>query len=629
MTSGNYGFHFEPAGRSGTQGAISPAEQFFEGSMAEESLMRETGQNSIDAKSGSEPVTIVFELAQMPTDAVPGIEGLREHIAAVEEQTRAAQGHDSMLLAHETVQQESMAVLRVGDYGTKGLSGSESINDPRSPLSALTRGAGISADDGTRGGSFGIGSAVGPMASAINTVLYTSLPLECSEVVFAGYSCLATHRDAAGVWRTGEGFFTDLNHDDFRYLRNPPPIGPFDTRKQPGTDLFVLGYRKADADPDLQHIKVAAMKNFLLAIDRGELIVIGKSSETKWRLDAETLADHVKEDPETAAFYRAIKDPNPIVGCLPTLGEVTLRIDVDDTLKKTLHTVAVRRPLMKVHTFRHTSIPVKYAAVLECSDPAANTLLRQLEPPQHHKWDPGRAPGGKKLLVGLSTFVRDGLKSRVQEQIGDQVQVEGLSKYLPDELFEDRSLGNAGPAGRPTNGGGTESESSTVRGREQGDQAALGGGRRAVPIKVRVPAGSEGEQATEKGKDTGGTGTRGSKGGAMPGTGGQGEGTTSRIGAGDIRFRSWSDAASGDLCIALTPSEDISGDLELVALGPGGSAEEGYLLPMKSASATTYGVTTGLNHEGNVLTGLELSGGVTTQIRLQLSTNHRYRLGIK
>ena len=235
MTQDGFGFYFETARRAAAQGAIAPAEQFFEGSHAEESLVRETGQNSLDAKAGEAPVTMVFELAGIPTDSIPGIDRLRDHLSRSAVAAEGSQGHDRMLRACETADSDEVMVLRISDYGTKGLGGTESINDPQSPLSALTRGAGISADDGSRGGSFGIGSAVGPMASDMCTVLYTSLPLGSSDVVFAGYSRLASHRDDVGRWRVGDGFFTDLSvEDDFRYLRNPHPIGPFEGRSEAG-----------------------------------------------------------------------------------------------------------------------------------------------------------------------------------------------------------------------------------------------------------------------------------------------------------------------------------------------------------------------------------------------------------
>jgi hypothetical protein len=628
MNTPQFGFYFEKALRGASQGAISPAEQFFEGSLAESSLVRETGQNSIDARAGKDPVTMVFELADMATDTIPGIVGLRSHLEQVEKHTRGSQGHKSMQLAHTTANQETIPVLRISDYGTKGLAGSESVNNPNTPLSALTRGAGISADDGARGGSFGIGSAVGPMASNMSTVFYTSLPLNSSDVIFAGYSSLATHRDADGTWRVGDGFLTDLDYtEDFRYQRNPLPLAPFEARTAPGTDTYVLGYRKASIDPDLQHIKVAFMRNFLLAIHRGILVVKGITGSGVWQLDATTLAGHVAHDSEAAAFYRAINDPDPITSISPRFGRMSLHINVDESLDKTLHTITVRAPLMKIDTFRHNSIPVKYAAVLECSDDQGNKLLRALEPPQHHRWDPERAPGGRFHLDELKKFVREGLRSRVKQQIGDKVEIKGLARFLPAQVSQDTTTAT-GSSGTPTSGLGTEKESSTVHGAEEAPRKAPIGGRKTVKVGVRTAADGEGNSPTDKGKDGGGSNKRKKKGGKMPGTGQQGEGT-SRITTGDVRFRSWSDASTGHLYLALTAHEDIAGDLELVALGPGGSMEDDYKLPITTGVMVTNGTAAPLSHQGNVLSNLQLQAGVTSQIRLTLSSAHRYRLGIK
>ena len=336
----------------------------------------------------------------------------------------------------------------------------------------------------------------------------------------------------------------------------------------------------------------------------------------------------VNDDAESAAFYRAIKDPAPILGTSEHFGKMSLYINVDDTLEKTLHTITMRKPLMRIDTFKHTSIPVRYAAVLECSDTKGNTLLRALEPPQHHKWDPGRAPDGVKLLSELKTFVREGLKSRVKQQIGDQVEVKGLSKYLPAELFEDKSLSEAATTGIPEPGPESDRESSTVRGAEGQERPASVGGRKSVPLGVRTAANSDGDSSTNKGKNTGGSKKRKEKGGTIPGKGQEGDGTA-RITSGDVRFRSWSDASTGDICLALTASEDIVGDLELVALGPGGSSEDDFELPIVHGSLMTDGGATPLNHNGNVLTRLELKAGVRSQVRLKLSSNHRYRLGVK
>jgi hypothetical protein len=628
MTNPEFGFYFEAAGRGAAQGAIAPAEQFFEGSLAEESLARETGQNSIDARAGGGPVTMVYELASVAVDEMPGIEGLREHIGWVSDQSSGTQGHDRMLKAKEMAGRDNVSVLRVGDYGTKGLAGSESIDQPHTPLSALTRGAGISANDGSRGGSFGIGSAVGPMASDLCTVLYTSLPIGASEVVFAGNARLASHRDESGTWRVGDGFFTDLAlTDDFRYLRNPGAFGPFAQRTEPGTDVFVLAYRKAADDPTLEHIKNAFLRNFLLAIHRGDLIVKGIFEGGAWELNSQTLDHHVAGRPDVLAFHRAIKDPNPIQTVSERFGALSLYINVDDTLERTLHTITVRRPRMRIDTFRHTSIPAKYAAVLECADDKGNTLLRRLEPPQHHEWDPGRAPGGGAALKELKDFVREGLRSRVRQELGESVEVRGLERFLPASDL-DGAPDARGEGGRPIDGDGTDIEASTVRGAEGSSRPAFNSGRKSVRVGVRTAADSDGDAQTEKGKDRGGSGTRNGTGGGLPGSGSPGEGAA-RIAAGDIRFRSWTDSSTKDLCLALTADQALSGDLELVALGPGGSAEDDYLLPIETAVMRTGTVESTLPVDGNVLSNVHLQAGVTAQVRIRLSSTHRYRLGVK
>ena len=48
---------------------------------------------------------------------------------------------------------------------------------------------------------------------------------------------------------------------------------------------------------------------------------------------------------------------------------------------------------MKIDTFRHTSIPIKYAAILVCADDKGNTLLARSNHPSTTV-GPGASPGG-------------------------------------------------------------------------------------------------------------------------------------------------------------------------------------------------------------------------------------------
>jgi hypothetical protein len=630
MTGGhNYGFYFEKSGRGATQGAIDPAEEYFEGSRAEVSVVRETGQNALDAASGNTPVRMEFELARVPVDQLPGVDGLRAHLESVVKATQGSQGHERMVEALEVAKKKEVWVLRISDFGTTGLKGSESVDDARSGLSALTRGSGISSNDSSRGGSFGIGSAVGPMASLMSTVYYTSLPEDQDEVVLAGYSRLATHPDADGVNRVGDGFYTDLNlEDDFRYRRSPGPIGPFLVRDQPGTDIYVVAYRTAEEDQSLDHVRDAFIDSFMMAIHHGRLEVTGRTPMGEWRLNATTLVDEVRSRPEALAFYRAIKDPEPYVRDHPKLGQLRLLMNVDDTLPKTLHTITMRKPLMRIDMFRHTSIPVKYAAVLVCDSDEGNALLRSLEAPQHDVWDKGRAPGGDAILRDLKRFVREGLKSRVKETVGDMVEIKGLAKYLPS----DSVLPTAGAAASPTHGDQSGEESATVHGREAAAAGAEVTTRRSVKVQVQRPTSLNGNEEASTGEKAGGHRTRRSEGGNFPGPAESATGSV-RISAGDIRFRSWSgsasDAGQSLLCVALTSTEGVSGDIEFVPLGPGGSPEPDYELPVLGARLTTSSGSTPIEWTKNTFRSIALPAGETARLEIELPHGHRYRLDVR
>lgn len=573
MTINDYGFHFEPAGRGGTQGAIDPAQEHFTGSAAEVSVVREPGQNSGDHPSEEHegPIRMEYELVRMATSDIPDIEGLRLHMRWVTEQTVGQQGHERMLRALEVAESQEISVLRISDYGTTGLTGGESVNENRSPLSALTRGAGTSSDDGTRGGSFGIGSAVGPMASELSTVLYVSLPEDDDRTVFAGYSRLAGHKDDVGEWRQADGFFTRIDADDFEYLRPAPTFGSFAPRTEPGTDIFILGYRMAEQDPDLRHLLDAAVDNFMAAVMFGKLEIKGIiDGETRWELTGVTLDTHVGDRWKAAAFLQALRDPTPDVAEIEGVGEVRLYVNVDTSLEHKLHTITMRGPLMRIDTFKHHSIRVPYAAVLICPDPEGNAALRRLEPPRHDRWDPGRDPeNGQRIVGALKTFVRHSLAERVRSTLGDTVEVRGLARFLPIQSVgaEDETVDGAAPG---TSGGGSDAEASTVTGDPSGGGQRRTRRRRSVPVRVRQPAVADGgDEEIKKGKDTGGPGKRSDRGDpGLPGEGSEGDGR-GQIRRGDVKFRSWADTTDpGTTVLSLTPHEDCAGDLALVAVGP-------------------------------------------------------------
>jgi hypothetical protein len=633
MKNNEYGFYFEKLGLSGEEGPIDPSQQYFEGSHADHAVVRETGQNTLDnrGKDAEGPIRMEFELATMYTKDIPGIEALRLHLDAVADQTKNQQGHDRMVKAAALAKEETISVLRVSDYGTTGLTGSEALASSGSPISRLTRGKGGSSDD-ERGGSFGIGSAVGPMASELCTVIYTSMPEDACESVMAGYTRLATHA-IDGLSYRAEGYFTRLDRlDDFEYQRPALKIGPFSERSEPGTDTYILGYRLAETDPKLENIRDAVIDNFMAAIAGRHFVVEGFGQGNPWILDADSLGGFTKNRPEAHAFYQALQDPNPTEKDLGKAGKVKLYINVDDRLGRKLHTITMRTPLMKIDTFKHNSISAKYAAILVCDSAEGNKYLRQLEPPQHHKWDAARDPiNGANVIRDLKAFVRESLRKRISTEIGDEVEIVGLSRFLPTETAEIATTGDAAIPTSDPGATGTETESSTVTGGPTSKKPTPVSPGKKVRVKVRHEGASGGKEEAERGKHRGGSKKRQLKETGLPGTGADGDGR-SRINGGDLSFRSWSAQSdhrdSSVMALAITANLDETGDLELVALGPGGDPEQGYKLPISRAVLHLSGKSTNIEFSGNTLKNLVLKGGQMTRIDVYMPAGERYRLGV-
>ena len=167
MNGIGYGFLFKPNGNE-EQGPSNSGEEIFSDDTVAQALARELGQNSLDAiaMDGAWPVIMVFELRRMKVADIPDVDNLRRHVRAALDRYP-----DSPRLrkAVATLEGESIDVLRVSDYNTKGLAGSESIADGGSVLTALTRGSGVSVGKTDAGGSFGIGESVGILSSLVRT----------------------------------------------------------------------------------------------------------------------------------------------------------------------------------------------------------------------------------------------------------------------------------------------------------------------------------------------------------------------------------------------------------------------------------------------------------------------------
>lgn len=623
----NFGFYFEKAGLNAVQGPTSSAEEHFKEVGMAEALVREMGQNSLDAKlpGSNQPVRMEFELRRLNTGEIPGYAELRQHVIAADEATRDIdKANDRLAIAAEAARQSELYVLRIGDYGTTGLTGKEDDASSDSPLVALTRARGISAGKVGKGGSFGVGASTGALASAIRTVLWMSLPYDSDEVVFAGQSQLATH-ELDGVRRGPDGFFIDRSDlSRFRYLRSPDPLGSFGARVEKGTDTFILGYLAADADPHLMDIRDAFIRNFFVAIDRGLLEVKGITPDSSWTLDRHALADAVMSFPDIFPFYKALKN-EPYTETVDGLGELKLFMEFDDALPKKLDTKAMRAPLMTVTSFVHHSIRAKYAAIFLCEDEPGNTKLRKLEPPAHDKWVANRAEGGAATVSKVKEFIKRGLKTQLKEEVGEEIKVADMEKLLP------AGLGATGSraldiTGRPEGVGESTGESSSVHGSEDPAIAKISE-RKKVRIGTHRSAIGGGDEMGRAGRRGKGDGREKSKGGNEP-TGVESGDGAARLVDVDFRMRSWTESHTGDIIIKLRSDEAAAGDITITALSEGG-APESFTLPISSVSLEGPDGPIELSFDGNTIKGVSIDAEtLAATLRIRLSTTERFRLGV-
>jgi len=157
------------------------------------SLVRESIQNAIDARAGSEPVRVTFALHEASvaeTGAIHYLEGLAAHLAAlVPPVPWPAATPDATIrwLVYE-------------DYHTTGLCGDPAIvDDPppghpaREDFYWFWRNVGRSAKTGEKLGRWGLGKTVFPSSSGINTIIGLTHRADDDRLLLMGQAVLRNH----------------------------------------------------------------------------------------------------------------------------------------------------------------------------------------------------------------------------------------------------------------------------------------------------------------------------------------------------------------------------------------------------------------------------------------------------
>jgi hypothetical protein len=537
-------------------------------------VARESIQNCVDARADrSKPVHVIFQLRDHDAESLAGRHELRETLQRCAQywksDKRAKAFFDN---ATEILKTRALPILRIGDYNTTGVLGSDT--DRTGNWYNLVKCAGSSSKGAGEGGSFGIGKNAPFAASQLRTVFYSTLNKD-SERIFQGVARLVTHENAEGDRVQATGLFGNENGASVRDVSSIP--AGF-RREVPGTDIFVLGYQASENwEMDMAQ---SVLENFWPAIHNGALTVeIAGTVIDKERLP-ELMEKFAAEKSFTAHFYyRACVsgESRTFITALKHLGDVSLcLLPGDFGLPKKIALTRQTGMVIQPKAFRSL---IPFSGYFVCANDAGNARLRDMEPPRHDSWNkdlPDRN-SGKKALDELFDWMRDCIEKLRPSDDSKVISIPDLYKFLPDDDESEQPGLDMAPEGTlvEETTDKTPSElpihtrpiSRTPTVAEPDSQETDQTGSEVIEAK--------GDEAT--GGDGGGDGNGGDGGTGQGGPAGEGHGHTSEAGGTlgtkpkqsiNIQWRAFlSDAASGTYSLVVVSEMTKQGTLAIFAVG--------------------------------------------------------------
>lgn len=412
------------------------------------SLARESCQNSIDARIEGQTARIEFKTFDIMRDEIPGVDRIEKEIdSCLDYRKNNIKLYNTLYNMKNNINNSIIHCIRVSDFNTVGLKGINNLDD--SPFYLLTRGTGISDKNGAKGGSKGIGKFASFVASSFNTVFYSTLNIDGEKGYIGICKLCSTRMEGTDEKTQGTGYFGLDN-------KNMPILEDFNLdksykRKTTGTDIYILGFRKNNNWKKELITKI--LDSFMCAIYYEDLEIVVDDL----KINKNNLGDIVEnEDYILKKSYNNIKSQY-ILLTDPSVFKNTLEIEdygkVDILLKgfskdesdlATNECVMIRYPYMKIKTLsRISNVPCSAMCII--GDNNLNSLLRDIENPQHTNWEVNRIDDDdmKSELRHILKTLNDSIINYVYDKLSTseikETDVEGASEYLPG--IEDSNIG--------------------------------------------------------------------------------------------------------------------------------------------------------------------------------------------
>jgi hypothetical protein len=267
-------------------------DEFFKAQDLADALVRESIQNSLDARRGNSKVHVRFRFSSDDRALAPAIAqrylaGLEPHLPAGAADLAGA-----------------MPFLVVEDSGTRGLVGDPG-EDPeldadgwsgstRNDFYYFWRNVGRSGKGELDRGRWGLGKAVFPVSSRIRTMFGLTFRADDGQRLLLGQSVVKTHI-LDGKRHAPYGFFAHVGSDSFPHaIDDPPLIDRFITdfglqRDEPGLSIVVPFHRHDDLRFD--GIVQSVIRQYFYPIIRNDLMVTVEENGTSEPISARTIEE--------------------------------------------------------------------------------------------------------------------------------------------------------------------------------------------------------------------------------------------------------------------------------------------------------------------------------------------------
>ncbi|MGN1114929.1 MAG: hypothetical protein ACI4RC_07405 [Oscillospiraceae bacterium] len=582
------GWNF-PSNNFGTVTGIGEAGiETFKGSTYR-SLAREICQNSMDARyDKTKPVIVEFSSFTIGHRDIPDYNHLYNAINSclsfwTEQNNKKT--IDFFKKAKKIIEKYEIYVLRISDYNTKGLQGSD--KEFNTPWQNLVKAAGVSDKNGSDGGSFGIGKSAPFACSDLRTLFYATKDVDGLSA-FQGIAKLVSFREKSFLGKdkdsitSGTGFYTSDKRNS--PLKECISIDPNYSRKEYGTDIYILGFSQ-DTEWKTEIIS-SILDEFLIAIYNGDLVAKVDGYEIDFN-NLENVVEVYKNSAKTAYnYYQVLNDNSHIIQEheFPGLGTIQLYILIKQGLHRKI--MMCRKNGMKIFDKANISGTIQFAGICILKDEKINSYFREMENPQHNAWEPERHTTDSKTkaknnMLMLYKYVKNAVIEIGRKTTVAEMDAEGMGEFLPDTEYVDTNNQQKEEAVSPKTSS-IDIKTSALKKEQIGYEEPLKGNKSINyeddlfdDIEDEAYGGTGSKDAHDDGHNKTHTGTGFGQGeGENPGTNGNGD--NEYVGTNDYNYDDNNATNIGTMSVRMFLSDKINNVYTLIFV-PKRNSGKGYL----------------------------------------------------